>query len=160
MTPAECMKSRATACDAISLSGLTGSMEYVRDAGAHPHSPYTPVLLSQALMGTPARMSTLATVYRHGIQNQCRANPRFIGGQTTLLTALHVLQGDLLLWAVCAQRVSRSFGSRCFHGACSFTTPRMVTQWDVGCGTLTISCTTYEAMRRNLVCNYATRKNY
>ena len=147
MTLAECMKSYATACDAISLSGLTGSMEYVRDAGAHPHSPYTPVLLSQALMGTPARMTTLATVCRHGIQNQCRANPLSIGGQTTLFTALHVLQGDLLHWAVCAQRVSLSIGSRVFHGACSFTTLRMVTHWDVGCGTPTILCTTYEAMR-------------
>jgi hypothetical protein len=156
----ECMKSCAAACDAISLSGPTGSMQYVRDAGDHAQSLHTLILPAQALMSTLARTTTLAIVCRHDIQNQCRANHRFIGGQTTPLTALHVLQGDLLLWAIGAQQVSRSFGSRCFHGACSFTTPRMVTQWDVGCGTLSISCTTYDAMRQNLVCNYATRQNY
>ena len=154
------MKSCVIVCDATCLSGPNGSMGYARDVGDHPQSPYNPVLLNRGLMRTPARTTTLAIVCRHDTQNQCRANPRSIGGLTTPLTARHVPQGDLLHWAVCAQRVSLSVGSRVFHRACSCTTLRVVTQWDVGCGTLSISCTTYDAMRQNLVCNYATRKNY
>jgi hypothetical protein len=144
----ECMKSCAAACGAISLSGLIGSMQYARDAGDPALLMHSLIPPDQARMSTLARTTTLVFVYRHDIQNQCKANHHFIGGQTTPLTAPHVLQGDLLLRAIGAQQGSRFFGSRGSRWACSFTIQRMATQSDVGCGMLSISCTTYDAMSK------------